>query len=104
MNPIQERAPENGDSGITPDLIIHAGRVLTMAEGQDVLRHAQILVSNGRISDITQDGAGSPPPKGAPEIIDAADALVMPGLINAHTHTAMTLFRGFADDRYPHNR
>jgi 5-methylthioadenosine/S-adenosylhomocysteine deaminase len=31
-------------------------------------------------------------------VIDAAGKLVMPGLINAHNHCAMTLFRGMADD------
>lgn len=34
----------------------------------------------------------------AREVIDAQGALVMPGLVNAHTHLAMTLFRGLADD------
>jgi 5-methylthioadenosine/S-adenosylhomocysteine deaminase len=31
--------------------------------------------------------------------LDAADGLVMPGLVNAHTHVAMTLLRGYADDK-----
>ncbi len=30
--------------------------------------------------------------------IDASDCVVLPGLVNAHTHLAMTLFRGYADD------
>ncbi|MGB6392014.1 MAG: amidohydrolase [Candidatus Acidiferrales bacterium] len=34
----------------------------------------------------------------APKIIDARGAIVMPGLINAHAHAAMSLFRGLADD------
>ena len=34
----------------------------------------------------------------AKKIIDARGFLVMPGLINTHTHGAMTLFRGLADD------
>ena len=32
------------------------------------------------------------------EVIDAAGLALVPGLVNAHTHAAMTLFRGFADD------
>ena len=32
------------------------------------------------------------------EVIDAARMALVPGLVNAHTHAAMTLFRGFADD------
>ncbi len=31
--------------------------------------------------------------------LDATDSLVIPGLINAHTHVAMTLLRGYADDK-----
>ncbi len=34
----------------------------------------------------------------AAQHIDAAGKLLMPGLINGHAHSAMTLFRGFADD------
>jgi 5-methylthioadenosine/S-adenosylhomocysteine deaminase len=33
------------------------------------------------------------------ERLDAGDGLVIPGLVNAHTHAAMTLFRGHADDK-----
>jgi 5-methylthioadenosine/S-adenosylhomocysteine deaminase len=33
------------------------------------------------------------------ESLDATDGLVMPGLVNAHTHVAMTLLRGYADDK-----
>ena len=33
------------------------------------------------------------------ETLDCAGSLVMPGLVNAHTHVAMTLLRGYADDK-----
>ena len=35
----------------------------------------------------------------ADEVLDATDAAVLPGLVNAHTHAAMTLLRGYADDK-----
>jgi len=34
----------------------------------------------------------------ASRIIDARGGIIMPGLVNAHTHAAMTCFRGLADD------
>ena len=37
-------------------------------------------------------------PQGRAEIIDGNAMLLMPGMVNAHTHLAMTLFRGYADD------
>ena len=41
---------------------------------------------------------GSEPPAGAARTIDGTDRLALPGLVNAHTHAAMTLFRGYGDD------
>ncbi|OYR82582.1 S-adenosylhomocysteine deaminase, partial [Halorubrum sp. E3] len=35
----------------------------------------------------------------AAETLDASGSLVIPGLVNAHTHVAMTLLRGYADDK-----
>ena len=42
--------------------------------------------------------AGLPTAAAGEERVDAAGMLLMPGLVNAHTHLAMTLFRGYADD------
>jgi len=38
------------------------------------------------------------PQAGVARTIDGADRLALPGLVNAHTHAAMTLFRGYGDD------
>lgn len=37
-------------------------------------------------------------PQAGDEVLDAAGAVLLPGLVNGHTHAAMTLFRGFGDD------
>jgi 5-methylthioadenosine/S-adenosylhomocysteine deaminase len=37
-------------------------------------------------------------PAAGDEVLDAQGLALIPGLVNAHTHAAMTLFRGFADD------
>ena len=54
-----------------------------------------IEVHDGRITRIGPDTATPPT---AREVIDAKGMVAMPGLINTHTHAAMTLFRGAAED------
>ncbi|OYR16175.1 amidohydrolase family protein [Brucella rhizosphaerae] len=49
-----------------------------------------LLIENGRISAIGQNLAASPDAT----VIDGKNRLVMPGLINAHTHSSETFFRG----------
>ena len=62
-------------------------------------RKVSILCADGVIADIRDDGAGpTDAGDGAVDRLDGRGCLVAPGLINAHTHTAMTLFRGRADD------
>jgi 5-methylthioadenosine/S-adenosylhomocysteine deaminase len=79
-------------------LLIEGGMAITMVRDEAPIPKARVLVSNGRITDIGKADEVNPPPNGQFEIIDARDAIIMPGLINAHTHSAMTLFRGMADD------
>ncbi|MDY6973100.1 MAG: amidohydrolase [Thermodesulfobacteriota bacterium] len=81
-----------------PDLIIEGGIVITMVEGQEPVVDASVYVSNGRIADIRVPSDQEPPFETPTEIIDAKDAIIMPGLVNTHNHAAMTLFRGLADD------
>jgi 5-methylthioadenosine/S-adenosylhomocysteine deaminase len=57
---------------------------------------ADVLVDReaGEIREV-DSGVGT----SADETLDATDSLVVPGLVNAHTHVAMTLLRGYADDK-----
>jgi 5-methylthioadenosine/S-adenosylhomocysteine deaminase len=80
-----------------PDIIIKGGIVLTMVDGQDVIEKANILIKKDRIIDI-QTSMNKKQAFNDAEIIDAKNSIIMPGLINAHSHAAMTLFRGYADD------
>jgi 5-methylthioadenosine/S-adenosylhomocysteine deaminase len=91
---------QDGPSDIIPppDVIVEGGTLLSMAEGvSSPLPHARVVIKDGRILEIgnSDDPMGYAP--GA-EIIQAEESLILPGLVNAHTHTAMTLFRGLADD------
>ncbi|HEY9205066.1 MAG TPA: amidohydrolase family protein [Candidatus Methanoperedens sp.] len=73
------------------ELIIKGGRVLTM-DGAFIER-GSVVVDNGLITYV-----GKEKKEKADYIINSKGCIVMPGLINAHTHLPMTLFRGFADD------
>ncbi len=71
------------------DLIIKGGKVLT---DRGFIDNGVVAVENSLITYAGKDAREK-----AEKIIDAKGCLVMPGLINAHTHLSMTLFRGFAE-------
>ncbi len=77
------------------DLIIKNGTLLTMDFKNSILENGFLAIRGDRISNI---GTGNMPSIKATKIIDAKGGLVLPGLVNGHTHAAMTLFRGLADD------
>ena len=77
------------------DLLITGGTVLCMDAELRTLENHSVAVDKGRILDIFPDGSAV---YQARETLNAADCIVMPGLINAHTHLPMTYFRGLADD------
>ncbi len=77
------------------DLLITGGTLLCMDEGRRVLTGHSIAIQKGRIVDIFADGSAAYAPA---ESLDASGCIVLPGLINAHTHLPMTYFRGLADD------
>ncbi len=74
---------------------IYNARVLTMEQGKDIF-FGEVHVKEGRIS---YAGNTENAPKGEwNREIDAQGNVVMPGFKNAHTHSAMTFLRSFADD------
>jgi len=77
------------------DLLIQGGIILCMDAERRVLEGHCIAIDKGRILEICPDSADKYQPK---QSINASDCIVMPGLINLHTHLAMTYFRGLADD------
>ncbi|VBB42573.1 5-methylthioadenosine/S-adenosylhomocysteine deaminase 2 [uncultured Desulfatiglans sp.] len=81
-----------------PDLVISGGTLLTMVDGAAPLEKATIRIGSGRIIGIDTAPEGPAADVEALDHIDATGCIVMPGLVNAHTHAAMTLFRGYADD------
>ncbi|MGX5188115.1 amidohydrolase [Streptomyces avermitilis] len=81
----------------TVDLLVHGGDVLTVDEAGTVVRDGAVAVRAGEILAVgpAQELRAR---YTAAEDIDAEGCLVLPGLVNTHTHLAMTLLRGRADD------
>ena len=102
-------------------LTLAAGVVgaLALVSAQNELRQVSLLVTGGTV--VTVDVAGRVIPNGAVAIdgtdivavdtaatiakqfrsqdtIDATGQIIIPGLVNTHTHAAMVLYRGLADD------
>ena len=76
------------------DTLFKNATLLTMQGADGIIYNAYCGVSGERISYI-----GIEPPEEEPlRIIDCHGDIIMPGLINCHAHTAMTLLRGFSDD------
>ena len=80
------------------DLLIDSARFVLVCDDESrVLADASVAVAEGRIvavgpSDEVRDSVD------ADRVIDARGHIVMPGLVNLHTHLAMTLLRGVAED------
>lgn len=71
--------------------LIRNATLLTMAAAQGGKPMAgDLLIEDGRIAAIGPGVAAGPEAR----IIDGRDRLVMPGLVNAHTHSSETFFRG----------
>ncbi len=79
------------------DILVLNGRLLTMDEKDRIHPNGFVVIRGDEIADFG-DRASLPSGLKASKVIDAAGGIVMPGLINAHTHAAMTCFRGIADD------
>lgn len=79
------------------DLLVHGGDVLTVDAAGTVVPAGAVAVRDGEILAVGP-AAELRARYTAAEDLDATGCLVLPGLVNAHTHLAMTLLRGRADD------
>lgn len=79
------------------DYIVAAEYLVTMNENGDIIEHGAVAVDDGKIvamgpaKEVYKDYQTK-------HLISGAGKALLPGLINGHTHSAMTLFRGIADD------
>jgi len=90
-----------GKEAVSFDLIVTNATVVTMDPGRHVIDNGVIAVSGETIAFVgaTSDFQAKTT-KGvtSKQTIDAKGKLIMPGLINGHTHIPMVLMRGLIDD------
>ena len=78
------------------DLLIVNGTVLTLDANDTKISDGAVAVSKDAITAVGPADEFSD--WRASRVIDAKGGIIMPGLINSHTHASMTCFRGLADD------
>ncbi len=79
------------------DLAVVGGTVLTMNPNGEIIPHGYVAISGEQIIAVGSKAELEKEYRPARTIL-ADGELVMPGLINTHTHVAMSLFRGIAND------
>ena len=79
------------------DLLVVGGTVLTLEPGSEPIPDGAVAIADGRIAAV---GLAEDLLELAPtgEVVNAGGCLVLPGFVNSHSHLAMTLLRGLADD------
>jgi len=75
------------DAGVLVDQASGTIRAVNPDRSANDVEPAAADVTDAAAADVTD------------ETLDADGGLVIPGLVNAHTHAAMTLLRGYADDK-----
>ncbi len=85
----------------TVDLIINARWIIPIIPQDRVLEGCALVVNKGNILALLPQNEAAKR-FDAKQTLDLSDHLLMPGLVNAHGHTAMSLLRGYADDQPLH--
>lgn len=75
-------------------ILIENALVILPEGAEDVMRETSLYIEEDRITGIGDKPAGFT----ADKVIDGKDKLVIPGLINCHTHSYMSFMRNVADD------
>jgi len=78
------------------DLLITGGTIITMDGSRRIIENGAIAVKGGEI--VSVGTAAELRTTRARQTINARGKVIIPGLINTHTHVPMSLFRGIADD------
>jgi 5-methylthioadenosine/S-adenosylhomocysteine deaminase len=74
-------------------LIRDCSWIVTQNASRNVLKNSSVYVEDGRIAEIGKQTA-----RDADRVLNGEGMILLPGLINTHTHAPMVVFRGYADD------
>jgi 5-methylthioadenosine/S-adenosylhomocysteine deaminase len=80
------------------DIVITGGTLMTMSTGMEIIEDSIVGIKDGLIVAVCQNKDSGRAAFQTKETIDASGCIVMPGLVNTHTHLPMVCFRGMADD------
>jgi len=78
--------------------IVRAQHVITMNKKDEIIENGAVVVEDGKIADIGEFSEILKKYKNSIPIYGNSNSALIPGFINTHTHAAMVLFRGIADD------
>ena len=90
--------PASASSKTAIDTLIHARWIIPVIPEQKVYENCSLAIHQGKILALLPSGEASARYRPAQEVRLDQHALI-PGLVNTHTHAAMSLLRGLADDR-----
>jgi 5-methylthioadenosine/S-adenosylhomocysteine deaminase len=76
------------------DILFNDITLITMDDARPVMKRGYVGVKDGKIFYVGDKA----PAESAVRVISGSRRLLMPGLVNSHTHLPMTLLRGYADD------
>lgn len=93
---IASAAPQ-GSRAVNVDILIVGGTIVTMNAEREVIENGAIAITNGKI-DLMGTRRIVERNSRAKRVINATGKVIIPGLINTHTHIPMVLFRGISDD------
>ena len=80
------------------DTLIHARWIIPVEPHNTVLEQHSLAITDGKIQALLPSQPAREQIQ-AEKVVELPTHALIPGLINAHTHSAMTLFRGLADDK-----
>ena len=76
--------------------LLTGGMILCLGQADSIYDSGYLIIEDDRITEVGST-VDLPSTRSFDHVLDFTGKLLMPGLVNAHTHTPMTLFRGMAE-------